>query len=250
LLWAHWGLVAARNIPFFLFLSVPVTACMVEDVLARTGDTRRSRRIGSAIMNFGRQFQPFERLPRFYLTSLAALILVATGFALGEPKFEAQFNPKNFPTTALSCIKSAKFSRLFTTDQWADYLVYHLYPAQPTYTDGRSDFFGADFLEHCGHIVNAQHEWETDLQSYGVDAVLLRPDSPVVSALKESKNWKLLFDDGSAIIFQKISLTPIQKGVVRPAQISLVQRNGRKTFGLSGPSTLHNSNIESQERKS
>ena len=38
-------------------------------------------------------------------------------------------------------------SRIFTTDSWADYLTYRLYPRQRVFFDGRSDFFWKEMSE-------------------------------------------------------------------------------------------------------
>ena len=33
-------------------------------------------------------------------------------------------------------------ARIFTHDQWGDYLIYRLYPQTKVFMDGRSDFYG------------------------------------------------------------------------------------------------------------
>jgi hypothetical protein len=251
LLWAHWSLACTRNIPIFLLISAPFSACLVQELFKRASAIKRFERVGSVAANISRDFQFLDRLPRLHLVSLSALIVIALGFAWEKPGFEAQFNPKIFPVGALSFIKSAKFSRLFTIDQWADYLIYQLYPMQRTYMDGRSDLFGADIMDRYGYIMKARHDWEANLRADGVDAVMLRPDIPVVSALKESRNWKLLFDNGSVVIFQAVSLTQsVKKDVVESIQVSPAGYGGRKKLGHLFPSTSFNSNLESQERRS
>ncbi|MFL6464549.1 MAG: hypothetical protein ACJ73N_09110 [Bryobacteraceae bacterium] len=251
LLWAHWSLTCARNIPIFLLISAPFSACMTRELLVKISAVKKLQRVGSDAVNISRDFQILDRLPRLHMVSFAALIVVAGGFIWDKPGFEAQFDSKVFPVGALSFIKSAKFSRLFTTDQWADYLVYQLYPAQQTYVDGRSDMFGADFIQRCRNIMNAQQDWEKNLVADGVDAVMLRPDIPVVSALKESKNWKLLFDNGSVVIFQAVSkIQSLNKSIVKSVQVSPVGYDGRKGLGHLPPSTPFRLNLESQERKS
>ena len=251
LLWVHWGLQCVRNIPIFLLISTPYTACMTRELLGKVSAIQRFRHTSSVAANDNRNFQFFDRLPRLHLVSLAALIVVALGFIWEKPGFEAQFNPKSFPAGALPFIKSAKFSRLFTIDQWADYLIYHLYPAQRTYMDGRSDLFGADLMERYGYIMNARHDWDANLRADGIDAVMLRPDIPVVSALKESKNWRLLFDNGSAVIFQSVSMAQSsKKGDAALEQVSPADYGGRKKLGHLPPSIPFNSKLRSQERRS
>jgi hypothetical protein len=44
--------------------------------------------------------------------------------------------------------------------------------------------------------------WEDHLRGYGVDEILLPPDSPLAGALKESRRWRVAYDDGVAILFR------------------------------------------------
>lgn len=251
LLWAHWSLMCARNIPIFLLVSAPFSACMTREVLIRVNAIWQFQQADSGAANSSRNFQIFNPLSRLHVISFTAVMIIALNFMWEKPGFEAQFDPKSFPVEALPLIKSAKFSRLFTTDQWADYLIYHLYPAQRTYMDGRSDYFGADFAERYANIINARYDWEKNLRADGVDAVVLPPNIPVVSVLKESKNWKLLLDNKFTVIFQAVSSAQSPKrGVSEPVQVSPVAHGGRKGLGRLAPSTPLNSNIKSQERRS
>ena len=44
--------------------------------------------------------------------------------------------------------------------------------------------------------MNGQDGWEQTLNEYGVDTVLLPVDTPLASALKESRRWRPVYDDG------------------------------------------------------
>src|SRR5437588_11572025 len=122
--------------------------------------------------------------------------------ASGNSNFEAAFDAQRFPVQAIPVIQAGNYRRIFTFDQWGDYLIYRLYPSTQVFIDGRSDFYGADFVIQCEHLINARYDWEAELQRFGVDTVLLRPNAPLSEALKESRNWKVVFDNGSAILFR------------------------------------------------
>jgi hypothetical protein len=92
-------------------------------------------------------------------------------------------------------------SRVFSTDQWGDYLIYHLYPRQRVFVDGRSDFYGEALCEDYLKLMNAQASWESVLERYGFDLILLPVKWPLISALKLSPKWRIVADDGSAILF-------------------------------------------------
>ena len=44
-----------------------------------------------------------------------------------------------FPSQAVSLIQSSSAKRIFTYDQWSDYLIYRLYPSIQVFNDGRSE---------------------------------------------------------------------------------------------------------------
>jgi hypothetical protein len=136
------------------------------------------------------------------LASGLGLLFFGTGLAAGKGVFHSEFNPNNFPAPIMTAVHEAHFHRLFTSDQWADYLIYSYYPSQPAFLDGRSDFYGNDLIRKYQHIMSAQYDCEALLKTFSIDGVLVKTDAPLATVLKHSPDWKLLFDNGSAIIFQ------------------------------------------------
>lgn len=94
-------------------------------------------------------------------------------------------------------------SRLLTSDEWADYLLYRNYPRQRVFFDGRSDFYGQALGEDYLKLMNGRPAWRTLLASYGFEAALLPVEWPLASMLKNEPGWRILEDDGKAILFQK-----------------------------------------------
>ena len=47
-----------------------------------------------------------------------------------------------------------------------------------------------------------RYGWEKTLGRFGVDTILLPPDAPLAGALKESSRWRLVYDDGIALVFR------------------------------------------------
>ncbi len=202
LLWAHLALVSVRNFPIFLLLAAPWVACLSQDVLHGVRSFPSLNRISRALREVTKDLQPIERIERWHLASGVAVLFLAFAFASTRPGFEGQFNPKSFPLAALPALRAAGTSRLFTSDQWADYLIYRFFPAQRVFMDGRSDFYGYDFVTKYQHIMNARYDWEQDLKEFSIDAVMVKPDLPIASVLKQSPRWQTIFDDGSVILFR------------------------------------------------
>jgi hypothetical protein len=92
---------------------------------------------------------------------------------------------------------------VFTHDEWGDYLIYRLYPAHKVYVDGRSDFYGDDFEEKKYiDVISVKYDWEKTLSGFGVDTILMPPSAPLSGALKESSRWRVVYDDGIALVFR------------------------------------------------
>lgn len=204
LLWTHLALTSARNVPIFLLLTAPWMAAMCEEGLERARSIPWLKRRNTSVLgDIAREFQPLERIERWHLVSGVAVVFIALAFASGRPGFESRFNPKVFPVQAIPALQSAHVSRLFTSDQWADYLLYQFFPSVRVFMDDRSDFYGYDFVTKYQHIMNAQHDWQHELKQFAIDAVLVEPDAAIASVLKQSTNWKILADGGTFILFQK-----------------------------------------------
>jgi hypothetical protein len=206
--WLHLALIAARNIPLFLFIAAPLVGCWLQHVLLRLRSMRFIGVVSGTICEICEELKPMERAPRAFVLSALSILLMAGLFATGAKGFEAQFNPELFPVQAVSLVERSPAKRIFTYDQWADYLIYRLYPQKPDFIDGRSDFFGMPIVKAAQDALFAQYDWKTQLQHFGVDMILLKPDAPLCAVLKLSPDWAMRFDDGKVLVFEAVSLHP------------------------------------------
>jgi hypothetical protein len=206
LLWTHLALLSARNIPLFMIVVAPMAAQWLQDVLRRLSLMRFVGIVFSTICEICEELKPMERLPRVYLLSGVSTLLMGLLFAGGAKGFEAQFNPESFPIQAIPLVEHSAAQRIFTYDQWGDYLIYRLYPKKPVFMDGRSDFFGLPIVTATQHILAAQFDWKIQLQRFAVDMVLVKPDAPLSEVLKMSPDWAIRFDDGKVLVFEAVSL--------------------------------------------
>jgi len=95
---------------------------------------------------------------------------------------------------------------VFTHDEWGDYLIYRMYPAHKVYVDGRSDFYGDDFEQKKYiDVASVKYDWEKTLNGFGVNTILMPTGAPLSGALKESSRWRVVYDDGIALVFRSVS---------------------------------------------
>jgi hypothetical protein len=73
------------------------------------------------------------------------------------------------------------------------------------FVDGRSDFYGDKLeMEYVG-LMDVKYDWKEKLAKYDVDTVLLPVNAALASAMKESSRWRVVYDDGFAIVFRLAS---------------------------------------------
>jgi len=211
LVWAHGALLAARNIPLFMIVAVPPVAAMLSAWLARAPkfDVAGWLSVTTARFNaVAADMTETEKIGRWRLLSAAGAVLVAALLFAPHPpkKFRPEFDPKTYPAAAVSMIAGGPAgSRIFTFDQWGDYLIYRLYPQTRVFVDGRSDFYGPDFEQKYVDALNVQYGWEQTLSKFGVNTILLPPSMPLTGALKECSRWRLVYDDGVALVFRSVN---------------------------------------------
>jgi hypothetical protein len=137
-------------------------------------------------------------------------VLLALGInsPLAGSKLKPEYNPKAYPEAALAEL-ARPGHRIFTHDEWGDYLIYKLSPqGTKVYVDGRSDFYGPKFGQAYMDVMSIKYDWQQTLAGYGVDTILLPVDAPLAGAVKESRRWRVVYDDGRAIVFRLAGETP------------------------------------------
>jgi hypothetical protein len=217
LFWAHAALLAGRNVPLFLMVAAPAVARMLQDVLSSLKPFPTIGAVCTTISEICEEIRPWEGLRRLHAVSALAVLVLAVPFASGASGFESQFDPDRFPLTTIPIVESSSSQRIFASDQWGGYLIYRLYPSKRVFIDGRADVFGQDLSNTSLAILNARYDWHHQLDRFAVDMVIIKPDAPLATVLKTSPGWRMLFDDGRAIVFQA-KLPAMQTSDRRPSR--------------------------------
>ncbi|HSW50231.1 MAG TPA: hypothetical protein VLH09_08655, partial [Bryobacteraceae bacterium] len=206
--WLHLALFSVRNLPIYLLIAAPCVAGMLHELLRRASVAPLASWVGKSLRAFDRLAEEFgagDRIPRLHLASAVGFLLMASVFYAPSPpaKFKAEYDVKQYPAAALQVLHGPETAQsIFADDEWGDYLIYRLYPQTKVFVDGRFDLYGQEFTEKYLDVLNAKYGWEDTIKKYGVDTILLRVDTPLAGALKESRRWHPVFDDGMAIVFR------------------------------------------------
>jgi hypothetical protein len=115
-----------------------------------------------------------------------------------------EWDSKLYPVEAVNALaKGGQPIRVFSTDDWGAYLTFRLYPEWRVFIDGRADFYGPKFSRQFRDVLTARAGWEQTLERYGVQAVLLPLKVSLVSTLKLSPQWEVVYSDRTAILFRQ-----------------------------------------------
>jgi hypothetical protein len=194
--WAHMALASARHVPVFITVAAPVVAFEV----ARwwTGWTARAGKASLAgIVN---QIAA-DSLAGFGRTSAWPLIAVLVLMFLGAPmRWPQDFPDLVFPTKMVhDHADLIGASRVLTTDQWGDYLIY-TDPRLKVFVDGRSDFYGPEVGNEYLGIINGRWDWQQILAKYQFNLALVPTETAISQLLKLSPDWRAVEDDGKRIL--------------------------------------------------
>jgi hypothetical protein len=229
--WTYAALLSIRNVPVFAILAAPRVAACAADLLARLerADVAGWLRRGVAGFNrFGRDIGMVDRLTRIPAVSVAVVLVLALLFrAEASAKFRAEYDPQRYPARAVEFLRDqGLLERVYTDDEWGDYLIYRLYPQLKVFVDGRTDFYGAAFERSFSAALWARWNWEKPLNAYGVQTVLLPVDSPLSPTLKESSRWRTVYDDRVALVFRRVASPRHEGAGAEGVQASAVSDGG------------------------
>lgn len=201
LYWAHSGLSSARHVPLYAIIAAPIVAAegtrLWNAVVAGRDKKSILTLLNDLSIDFGRGF---------CRTTGWIAVFIAVFVVLDAPiRWPKDFSPQRFPLKMVADHEDWLTSgRLLTTDQWADYLIYRFYPRMHVFVDGRSDFYGPQVGQQYVSVLEARPDWQAVIARNQFDKLMLPVSWPVVGVLKERPEWRVVQDDGNAILFERI----------------------------------------------
>jgi hypothetical protein len=105
---------------------------------------------------------------------------------------------QSFPVTATAALEGWRpEARVFAEYHWAGYVIHELHDEGGTvFVDGRNDMYPQHVLDDFVTVRNAEPGWERLLRGYGIEAVLLPPEAPLVDVI----GWCQVHRDGVAVL--------------------------------------------------
>ena len=201
---AHSALTSVRHAPLYAMMAAPLLAEESSLMWNAWSRTARRRSVLTILRELGSDLAPtFKRNTLWCAIGLTAITI-----------FSPITWPRDFPQEAFPVDLIHRYAdqlgsgKVFSTDQWADYLIYSFYPSQRVFIDGRSDFYGEDMSKEYLSLMQGSQKFQAVLDKYQFKFALIPVDWPLAQLLKSSPAWKAIEQDGRAVLFVSIPLQP------------------------------------------
>lgn len=179
LLWL--ALSAQRDMPYFAFAALPYLARTIPRAMPPLPFT-----------------MPHVAVPRAALHAVAAALVAVALLGLGT--LPTAPDGSAYPARALGALRSGKGALLNEYD-WGGYLIWNA-PERPVFIDGRLLPYLPSVLADFNTAVALGPGWRDILARDRITSVLLRPDRPLVGALRED-GWRVVVDVPNAVLLER-----------------------------------------------
>jgi hypothetical protein len=187
---------SVRALPVAALLLLPLANGSITAVLSRAASLAPGlRRRLNAALSYGGRLQAIDRrFHGFALIPLAAMPIFAS------IRTRAAFPANEFPVAASALVASLPANaRILAPDTFGGYLIYRFNGARKVLVDGRSDFYGREFLERYLRLMEVRPGWRNEFNRWSFTHALLPSAHPLVPAL-EANGWHELYRDRTAVL--------------------------------------------------
>jgi hypothetical protein len=181
----HLALASVRNVPIFAIVCVAPVSSLVQHLVQHC--------------ELGERFHAAERSLASSALATLSCYCVAAGLVIAvasRPALDLG-TPSSLPVEALAHLPPG---RLFTTDRWADYVIY-AEPRRAVFFDCRNDLYGPGFVKEYVTVIRAEPGWQGIAAKYAFAVALVPDNSPIAAALAASADWRLSYRDATAAVF-------------------------------------------------
>ena len=140
---------------------------------------------------------PMERGPALPMLALALAAMVAS-VALPQALTYAP-RATIAPSAALAALKASGKTRILNSYDFGGYLIFN---RVAPFIDGRTEFYGKDFMLRHDRAVRLQdvNGFLRLLAEHHIDATLLTPNTPANGLLDRLHGWKRIYADDIAVV--------------------------------------------------
>ena len=190
------GLLALRNIPVAGVFCMPTLAFGLESRLRERSAQKTTRPMNSS-----------RALGRRVMELMTALVVVVGSMAVLIPRpLTAAIDKElaeRFPVAAVDRLMRIRpDARVLAEYGWGGYVIYRMNATGGrVFVDGRNDMYSEQILEDYSTIRDAGPGWQALVARYGVEAILLPPETTLTRGPAVSAGWCEVYRDATQVLY-------------------------------------------------
>lgn len=202
--WTVMALYSARNIPLYIVVVIPILCGLISQLL----NEHRELGIIDWILRLQNRIILTEKDIRGGLVAFAVVLLsIYLPLKGGNLDFGGdgnEFSRSIFPVDAVDWLESNPIDgNGFNYFPWGGYLLYRLWPENLVFIDGQTDFYGESLTRDYEKVITMQPGWEKILGDYQISWMIIPSGSPLGTYLSSDGSWEAIYQDHTALIFNR-----------------------------------------------
>jgi hypothetical protein len=212
LFWAHEALGSVRHVPIYCLVAAPLIAGQFEVLWSKWAALQPARSWAGLVRQMDvewRQGLPGSSPAHAGFGLVPAAVCLALLAVSGTALWTTEFPAAAFPSALVSrnfrllSTSDAAPVRVFSSDQWSDFLIYRLHPRVRIFVDGRSDFFGPSRGGEYARLMEGRPGCSAILEREKVRFALIPSTWPLAGLLAADPQWRQVDRDNQAILFRR-----------------------------------------------
>jgi hypothetical protein len=195
------ALCSARVLPLVALVALPFANGAITAALdSAPGLTPQLSRWRAVMLGYALRLRLIDEKLSGAATAILALIVMVVVVRIPVVAARAGFPPDQFPAAASAAVAQLPpDARILSPDKFGGYLIYRFDGQRRVFFDGRSDFYGAEFMKDYIRLIEARPGWSGQVRSFGFTHALLPTDYTLLAAL-EGAGWRPIYKDRTATL--------------------------------------------------
>ena len=195
---------SARGLPLVALAVLPLANGSITEALKRSRNLAPAFKRGlEAFLSYSRRLRVLDAGLGGYALAPVAALAAFLWMQLPAVAARTGFPPDQFPVAAAAELeKLPEGIRLLAPDKFGGYLIYRFAGKRKVFFDGRSDFYGTEFMKQYGRMMQLRPGWREQVRGFGFTHALLPSDYPLADGL-EQLGWQRLYRDRVATLLAR-----------------------------------------------